>query len=145
MPLHRVAGWDCVPSMDGLAPTGLHRPKGPHHRAFRGGGRKRRRSQQVPHHASHRPRGGTGGPLNDAHHHWSKGPTPGTNGVSDRAITTSFTDLTDVCRTTTTGTSIHRSRPVGLRYTTGSVESVRQPGTPVIRPLCCPVWQRPCA
>jgi hypothetical protein len=90
------------------------------------------------------PIGGTDDSSNDAHHHWSKGPTPRTNGTSDRPFTTVFADPS--CTTTgVTGASISRSQLIGLRYAAGSVESVRQPGAPVVRLLCHLVWQRPCA
>jgi hypothetical protein len=36
MPLHEVVGDDCVPSMVGISPTGLHQIKDPCHRAIRG-------------------------------------------------------------------------------------------------------------
>jgi hypothetical protein len=42
-PLHGVAGGGRVPSTVGVAPTELHQPKGPCHRAIKGGGGKRRR------------------------------------------------------------------------------------------------------
>jgi hypothetical protein len=81
------------------------------------------------------------------HLHWSTGPTPRTTGTSDRAVITAFTNLVDPRCTTTvaTGASIHRSRPVGLWYAVGSVESVWKPGAPTSRPLRRPVWQRSCA
>jgi hypothetical protein len=110
------------------------------------GGGKRRRSRRVPHHGSHRPCWGTSDLQDGVHHHWSKGPTPRTTGASDRAVPTAFTDLAVPSCTTSAATdaSIHQSRPVELRYATGSIESVRQPSAPVIRTLRRPIWQRPC-
>jgi hypothetical protein len=86
------------------------------------------------------PVGGVGGSSNGTHHHWSRGLTLGTNGTLNKTINVAFTDLADPCRTTTTtSTSIHRSRPVGLRYAAESIESVRQPGTPTVHPLRHPI------
>jgi hypothetical protein len=101
----------------------------------------------VLNHGSHRSRWGAGGLSDGAHHHWPKGLTPRTTGALDKAITAAFTDLIDPCCTSTTaavGAPIHQSRPVGLWYAAGSMESVRQPGTPVVHPLRCPIRQRSC-
>jgi hypothetical protein len=45
--LHGVVGWCHVPSTVGLALTGLHWPKGLHHRAFRGRRREERKMKTM--------------------------------------------------------------------------------------------------
>jgi hypothetical protein len=137
----------CHPRL-GLPQLGCTGPRGFVIGQSGGGGGKRRRSRGAPNHGSHRPRWGAGSPSDGTHHHWSKGPTPRTTGASDRTITTAFTDLTDPCHTSTTvavDAPIHQSRVVGLRYTAGSIDFVRQPGTPTVRSLRHPIQQRLCA
>jgi hypothetical protein len=75
--------------------------------------------------------------------HRSMGSTPRTARAKDyhaAHLTNTFPHCTSVV-----GASINRSRLIRLRCTTGSVEFVRQPGTPVIRPLHHPNRQRLCS
>jgi hypothetical protein len=125
----------CHPRL-GLPPIGLHWTKDPRHRAIRRR-KQRRRSGQAPHHDGHRPRRGTGDPPNVTHRHQSTRPTLRTTCAMDR----NHADP-NLAIAATTGASISRSRPVGLRYAAGSVESVQQPGAPPVHPLCHPARQR---
>jgi hypothetical protein len=130
-----------------VGPCAVHGSACPNWVAPGGGGGKRRRSRRALHHSSHWPHRGASDLPDGAHHHWSKGLTPGTTSASDRAINATFTDLADPSHaaTTSTSASIHRSRLIGIRSTTGPVDSVRQPGALAVRSLCHPVLQRPCA
>jgi hypothetical protein len=98
----------------------------------------------VPHHDDHWPQWGTGNPTDGTHLRWPTGPTPRATGATDRFNTVVFIDIADPSHTTAVaiGASICRSRPVGLWYATGTVESMRQSGAQVVRSLRHPVWQR---
>jgi hypothetical protein len=134
-----------VPSMVGPALTGLHRPKGPHHQAFRGvEGREEADERRIIVVTSpvgapvvHRmtritigPRGRPQGPL-----------APQTEPSPPPSLTSPT--LTAPPPPPPTLPSAEASPR--LWDTDRSVKSVRQSGTLAIRPLHRPVWQRPCA
>jgi hypothetical protein len=131
MPLHGVVGVGHVPFMVGVAPTGLHRTKGPCHRAVKG--RKLEEKKRTTRAASRwSPACRGAGDLPDGTHlHRSTGSTPRATRATDRNHTADPSHAS----VATTDASITRSRPIRLWYASGSVECMRQPGAPVVHPL----------